>query len=528
MISDTPGSGWVEGCNSQGNRLIVGDMTVVDLLRRRARDEPSRVAITFLLDGEENEVHESFGALGRRSGGLGHHLAARLGAGDRVLLAYPPGPEFLAGFFGCLYAGLVAVPVAPPRPNQSLAALEAITVDSGASAALTTRRMLDALRPRLEPHSPLARLAWIAADAADIPDDGSPARIVEPGALAYVQYTSGSTSEPRGVMIGHDTLMANLAAIRERAAGPEGGTTVSWLPFFHDMGLVSTVLQSLYLGGRCVLMPPLHFLQKPIRWLRAISTHRAETSGAPNFAYDLCSRSIRPAEAADLELGCWTGAFCSAEPVRSETLDRFAKAFTASGFRREAFYPCYGLAEATVFVTGVDRGALPTERCFDSDSLQRGSLVEVHDDNPRARRLIGCGTPAPGTRIAIVDPLTLQECPPNRFGEIWVAGPGVGRGYWGKPDASAETFEARIGNQGPFLRTGDLGFVSQGELFIAGRRKELIKIRGGNYHPIDLERTAWGANPALRPDGGAAFGIDVAGEERLVMVHEVERTVRTA
>ena len=224
MISDTPGSGWVEGCTSAGNRLIVRDMTMVDLLRRRARDEPSRVAITFLVDGEENEVHESYGALGRRSGGLGHHLAARLGAGDRVLLAYPPGPEFLAGFFGCLYAGLVAVPVAPSRPNQSLAALEAIAVDSGAAAALTTRRMLDALRPRLEPHSPLARLAWIAADAADIPDHGSPGpRSSSPASLAYLQYTSGSTSEPRGVMIGHDNLMANLAADPAKGQrGPRG------------------------------------------------------------------------------------------------------------------------------------------------------------------------------------------------------------------------------------------------------------------------------------------------------------------
>ncbi len=269
--------------------MIDGEGTIIDVLRRWARDDPSRIATTYLRDGERDADHSSYATLDRRAGGLARDLASRRGVGDRVLLAYPPGPEFLVGFFGCLYAGLIAVPVAPPRPNQSLAGLEAIALDSGASAALTTGQFLDFLGPRIDAGSPLAGLTWILSDDPSPPGDGRPSRDVEPGSLAYIQYTSGSTSSPKGVMIGHDNLMANLGEIRETSDGPEGGAIVGWLPLFHDMGLVSTALHALYLGGRCVLMSPLHFLQKPVRWPRAIADHRAATSGAPNFAYELCA-----------------------------------------------------------------------------------------------------------------------------------------------------------------------------------------------------------------------------------------------
>jgi len=432
------------------------------------------------------------------------------------------------GFFGCLDAGLIAVPVAPPRPNQSLAALEGIAVDSGAEAALTTGHFLDVLGPRIDARSPLAGLAWITSDGPSLPDGGRPARDIGPGSLAYLQYTSGSTSEPRGVMIGHDNLMANLREIRERSDTPKRGTIVGWLPLFHDMGLVTLALGSIYLGGRLVLMSPLHFLQKPVRWLRAIAEYRAATSGAPNFAYDVCARSARPEEVAGLDLGCWTGAFCSAEPVRAETLDRFAGELAPSGFRREAFYPCYGLAEATVFVTGVDRLASPSVRRFDPEALQAGRVVAAPDDDPRGRRLVGCGRPGEKTRVVVVDPQSRRACPADRVGEIWVAGPGVGRGYWGQPEATASTFAGRVEGRddGLYLRTGDLGFLDRGELFVAGRLKELLLIRGVNYYPQDVERAAAAANPVLFPDGGAAFGIEVGGEERLVIVHEVQRSAR--
>jgi acyl-CoA synthetase (AMP-forming)/AMP-acid ligase II len=508
--------------------LADGDATIIDVLRRWARDDPSRIATTFLRDGERDAEHGSYEALDRRATGLARRLSARLGAGDRVLLAYPPGPEFLAGFFACLYAGLVAVPVAPPRPNQSLAGLEAIAADSVASAAMTTRRLLDALGPRIAAGSSLAGLDWIADDGPSPPVDGRPTREVAPDSLAYLQYTSGSTSEPKGVMIGHDNLMANLREIREMADGPEGGVTVGWLPLYHDMGLVSTALQSLDLGGRCVLMSPLHFLQKPARWPRAIAENRAATSGAPNFAYDLCARSARPEDVDGLDLSGWTGAFCSSEPVRADTLDRFAAAFAAAGFRRDAFYPCYGLAEATVFVTGGDRRATPCIRRFDPEALKAGRAVAVPDGEPGAAGLVGCGWPGPRTRVVVVDPMSRRACPSDRVGEIWVAGPGVGRGYWRRPDATASAFAARIegGDDRPFLRTGDLGFLDHGELFIAGRSKELILIRGVNYYPQDLERTARAASPVLRPDGGAAFAIEVSGEDRVVIVHEVERSAR--
>jgi acyl-CoA synthetase (AMP-forming)/AMP-acid ligase II len=510
------------------NALNEFDATMVSVLRRRARDESRRVAVTFLRDGERDESHVSYGELDDHAMGLARHLTARFEAGERVMLVYPPGPEFLAGFFGCLYAGLVAVPVATPRPNGSMASLESIARDCSASAALVSSGLHEALRSGIDARPGLAKLAWIDSDNASCDGDGSP-RAIDPRGTAYLQYTSGSTSEPRGVVIGHDNLMANLRSIVEVADGPEGGVTVGWLPLHHDMGLVSTALQSLYLGGRLVLMPPLHFLQKPIRWLRAISVHGAATSGAPNFAYELCARSVRPDLLDGLDLRSWTGAFCSAEPIRAETLDRFAQTFAATGFRCEAFYPCYGLAEATVFVTGVDRRELPVVRRYDPAALGDGRVVCLPDDEPRGRRLVGCGWPATGTRVMIVDPESRRVCPPETIGEVWVAGPGIGLGYWGRPELSAETFAARTSDgDGPFLRTGDLGFLDGGQLFVTGRLKELILIRGGNYYPQDIERTACAANPALRSDGGAAFPVDVGGEERLILVHEVERSLRSS
>lgn len=374
---DGPDAQWIGA-----NALIEVDATMVDVLRRRARDEPRQVAVTFLRNGEADLAHVSYGDLDHQAATLARDLATRFDAGERVLLVYPPGPEFLAGFFGCLYAGLVAVPVATPRPNGSIASLESIARDCEASAALTTSRLHDGLRPGIEARPGIARLAWINSDDPSFAGDG-PLRAIDPCAPAYLQYTSGSTSEPKGVVIGHDNLIANLRSIVEGATGPAGGVTVGWLPLHHDMGLVSTALQSLCLGGRLVLMPPLHFLQKPIRWLRAISVHRAATSGAPNFAYELCARAARSEQLDGLDLRCWTGAFCSAEPIRAETLDRFAQTFAALGFRREAFYPCYGLAEATVFVTGVDRRALPVVCRYDPAALGAGRALRLPDDEPR-------------------------------------------------------------------------------------------------------------------------------------------------
>jgi acyl-CoA synthetase (AMP-forming)/AMP-acid ligase II len=508
-----------------GNRA-----TLIDLLRLRARCDPSRTAYTFLRDGENDEVDLTYGELDRRATRTATLLAGMLAPGGRVLLIYPPGLEFLAAFFGCLYAGMVAVPACPPRPNQSLRALESIARDCGARAALTSPRLLDGMRPRWSDGASLARLRWCHLDdpAADRP--GWVPAAVGADTVAYLQYTSGSTGLPKGVVVTHGNLIHNLRMIEEAFGHSEATVYVGWLPLFHDMGLVSMALQAAHLGVHCVLLPPLHFLQKPVRWLQAITRYRATSSGAPDFAYDLCVRTIRPEQRDALDLRSWAVAYNAAEPVRSETLGRFAEVFAPCGFRREAFYPCYGLAEATVFVTGGDHAAPPIVRRFGAAALEDGRVVAPPRADSRGRELVGCGRPWLGQRVLIVDPQTRRRCPADRVGEIWVGGPSVARGYWGRPRETRETFAASTadGDDGPFLRTGDLGFVHEGELFITGRLKDVIVIRGGNFYPQDIEATVQRSHPALPPGRGAAFSVELDGEERLVVLQEVRRHGRTA
>jgi amino acid adenylation domain-containing protein len=349
----------------------------------------------------------------------------------------------------------------------------------------------------------------------------------EPGvggdALAFLQYTSGSTAAPKGVMLTHSNLLHNEELIRHAFRQSAESVIVGWLPLYHDMGLIGNVLQPLYLGARCVLMSPVSFLQQPLRWLRAVSNYRGTTSGGPNFAYDLCVRKIPEAQRAGLDLSSWSVAFNGAEPIRRETLESFAGAFAPHGFRREAFSPCYGLAEATLIVSGGSQSPAPVVRHVEAKALEAHRVVEAARGEDE-RALVGCGGALPDQRIAVVDWATLKECAPGAVGEIWVSGPSVAQGYWGHPEESERTFAARLADtgEGPFLRTGDLGFMHEGELFVTGRLKDLIIIRGRNHYPQDIELTAEQSHRALRPGCGAAFAVADGGEERLVVVQEVD------
>ncbi|HEV7671238.1 MAG TPA: non-ribosomal peptide synthase/polyketide synthase [Thermoanaerobaculia bacterium] len=513
---------------------------LVEVLRERARRPDQATAYTFLDDGEAEGGSLSWAELDAQARAIAVHLAEIARPGDRALLLFPAGLDFIAAFFGCLYAGVVAVPSYPPRPNPGQQRLRAIVRDAAPAVVLTGKALLPRAAALAEDVPELAAARWLATDdLGDLEQAADAWR--DPGIrsddLAFLQYTSGSTSLPKGVMVSHANLVANERMIAAAFRQTEESVVVGWLPLYHDMGLIGNVLQPLWSGGRCVLMSPVAFLQKPLRWLAAISRYGATTSGGPNFAYDLCARKIATPERTGLDLSRWRVAYNGAEPVRRSTLDRFAAAFAECGFNPEAFYPCYGLAEATLFAAGGAPGTGAHATAFAADELGLGRAVPAEPGGSGGRalsELVACGDAWLDQRLVIVDPESRQELPEGKIGEIWIAGPNVGGGYWGRAEASAETFAATTAlGAGPYLRTGDLGFRRGADLYIAGRQKDLIILRGRNLYPQDLEATAEAAHPALRPGCGAAFSIAATAadggspegdeSERLVLVYEVDR-----
>ncbi|HKI03097.1 MAG TPA: amino acid adenylation domain-containing protein, partial [Thermoanaerobaculia bacterium] len=496
--------------------------TLISLLRERAAEHPDRTAYTFLADGEVEAARLTYSELDRQARGIGAALAAAGAAGERVVLLFPPGLEFISAFFGCLYAGALAVPAYPPRSARGLPRLRAILDDARPRVVLTTGELLDRARSLL---GEFTALTWLAADGLEPRAEEWRAPRIDGETLAFLQYTSGSTSTPKGVMVSHGNLLHNEEMIRRAFGQSEDSVIAGWLPLYHDMGLIGNVLQPLFLGATCVLMSPVAFLQQPLRWLAAISRYRATTSGGPSFAYELCARKVTAEQKTGLDLSSWTLAFNGAEPVRAETMERFAAAFASCGFRREAFYPCYGLAEATLFVSGGEHTQVPSVREMRAAALEEGRAEEPAAGEA-GRTLVACGRAWMEQRLEVVDPESALVCAPGRVGEIWLAGPSVAQGYWDNAAATARDFKARLAGEpeaGPFLRTGDLGFFLDGELYVTGRLKDLIILRGRNLYPQDIELTAERAHPDLRPGCGAAFSVEAGGEERLIVVQEVER-----
>jgi amino acid adenylation domain-containing protein/non-ribosomal peptide synthase protein (TIGR01720 family) len=500
--------------------------TLVDLLRLRSLREPGHTAYRFLADGETEASRVTYGELDLRARVVGAHLQSRNLHGERVMLLYPPGLDFIAAFFGCLYAGAVAVPSYLPRPNRDGGRFQAVAEDAQAACVLTTTQILPRLGLPPEKHAGTSRLVHRLATDALAGEAAALWREPSPGgdATAYFQYTSGSTSTPKGVMVTHANVLANSAYIRHGFEHDPRSVSLSWLPHFHDMGLLDGIIQPLYGGFTGILMSPAAFLQSPVRWLQAISRYGVTHSGGPNFAYDLCVRRVGEEERASLDLSAWGVAYNGAEPVRRETLERFGEAFEPCGFRRQAFYPAYGLAEATLKVTGGRKADDPVYRTVQAGALKRHRVVEADARGTEAQTLVGSGSASLGTEVVIVNPETSRRSATDEVGEIWVSGPGVAAGYWNRPEETERTFRARLpeGVGGPYLRTGDLGFVRDGELFVTGRLKDLIIIRGRNHYPQDVERAVEQCHAALRPGGGAAFSVEVEGEERLVLAQEVE------
>jgi acyl-CoA synthetase (AMP-forming)/AMP-acid ligase II len=500
--------------------------TLVELLRWRATDRGEQRAYTFLLDGESEESYLTYKELDRQARAIAALLQSYGSSGERVLLLYPPGLEFIAAFFGCLYAGWIGVPAYPPQLNRPNPRLQAIIADTEAKIALTTAEVISNLERRLVHTPDLEGVQWLASDrlTPELAEDWRSQRITS-DTLAFLQYTSGSTAAPKGAMVSHGNILHNQKLIQQGFEHTEQSSVVGWLPFFHDMGLIGNILQPLYVGIPCILMPPVAFLQRPWRWLQAISKYRATTSGGPNFAYDLCVRKVMEEQKQELDLSCWNLAFNGAEPVRAETMERFAAAFAGCGFKLEAFYPCYGMAETTLIVSGGMKAAKPVFKTVREESLGENLVVPSETGKLGSWTVVGCGKVLGDLQVAIANPETLCRCGNSQVGEIWVAGQSIARGYWQQPDVTAKTFDAYLADtgEGPFLRTGDLGFLDGDELFITGRLKDLIIIRGRNYYPNDIELTVEKSHPALLAAAGAAFVIEKNEEERMVVVQEVER-----
>jgi natural product biosynthesis luciferase-like monooxygenase protein len=482
----------------------------------------------FLVDGEEQEAQLTYRELDCKARAIGALFQSLNAVGERVLLLFPPGLDYIAAFFGCLYGETIAVPAYPPRrprTERNTPRIHAIVNDSQPSIVLTTSSMSAVFKSVLAHIPNLPEMRWIETDkvAGGLADQWRE-KPIDSDSLAFLQYTSGSTSTPKGVMVSHRNLLHNERLIKVCFRQTDRSRIVGWLPLYHDMGLIGNVLQPLYVGAPCILMSPTSFLQRPLRWLQAISKYRATTSGGPNFAYDLCVRKISPEQRKNLDLSSWTTAFNGAEPIRIETLERFASAYEPCGFRREAFSLCYGLAESTLIVSGGAKPHSKLSQVVQAAAIEQNKIILADEQDKCARTLVSCGRPALDLKIVIVDPKSLTLCPPDEIGEIWVSGPSVTQGYWNQPQQTARTFHAYLADtgEGPFLRTGDLGFLKDGELFVTSRLKDLIIIRGRNLYPHDIELIVERSHPSLRQGSGAVFSVEVGGEERLVVVQEVE------
>ncbi|QEG32981.1 Long-chain-fatty-acid--AMP ligase FadD32 [Bythopirellula goksoeyrii] len=502
-----------------------GPSNLVELLQHRALHQGDDVGFRFIVDGEHETIEWTYADLDRKARSIAVSLQSLDLEGERALLLYPSGLDFVAAFFGCLYAGVTAVPAYPPRRNRNMARIDSIANDAEAKIALTTVDVLERVQTMIGDTPSLQRIRWRATDQLDDEWANSWQRPdVHGDTLAFLQYTSGSTGSPKGVMLSHANLMHNSAMIAYAFEHTRSGSGVFWLPLYHDMGLIGGILQPLHMGRSNTLLSPTHFLQKPVRWLKVVSQTRATISGGPNFAYDLCTQKVTAEQKATLDLSQWTLAFNGAEPVRAETIERFTEAFAECGFRREAFYPCYGLAEATLIVTGGFKQSLPDVRAFDISGLEQNDVVETTPGAEGSRLLVGSGGNLLDQQIVITDPETFANLGDGKVGEIWVSGPSVAGGYWKRDDLSREIFQARLQDgRGPFLRTGDLGFLLEGELFVTGRLKDLIIIRGVNHYPQDIEQTVQSAHSDVVPGAGAAVVTGEDGSEQLVIVQEVVR-----
>ncbi len=518
-------NGVVENMTENQNALSNQISTLVDLARFRKEADPEKTCYIFLEDGEDQEIRINYRDFDEKVRARAAILQSRYAPGDRAILLYPAGLEFVLAFFSCLYAGIIAVPTYPPnftKITRTMPRFLSIIADANPKAVLSTNEIIRLFKPLIENQEIVNELDWLATG--QVLDDQAESWVMPDiisDSLAFLQYTSGATSTPKGVMVSHKNVLYNSQMIKEAFENSSKDTAFSWLPAYHDMGLIGGIIHPIYIGATGILMSPLHFLQRPFRWLRAISNYKVTVSGSPNFGYEWCLKRVKSSQRESLDLSSWRLAYNGAEPVRAETLNYFSETFADCGFQPETFYPCYGLAEATLFVSGGQSKSAPTIIEMNRHELLK-DYQKYDAGGESVANYVSCGVNWLGQEINIVDPESRQECQPGKVGEVWVSGPNIAQGYWQNPKTTGETFQAYIADtgKGPFMRTGDLGFMKDNELYIAGRMKDLIIIDGLNHYPQDIELTVEKSHPGIREGFAVAFSIDEGGSERLVIVSE--------
>ncbi len=515
--------------------------TLPEILQTRAQYTPDNTAFIFLKDGEDDEERITYLELDRAARKIAAGLIALNMKGERALMLYPGGIDFIKALFGCFYAGIIAVPAYPPRKNRSVERIKTLVIDSGAKIVLSMEDIFASCERSFSDLDDLRNLNWILTGNIPNNEEDFPySNIAKPAPsdIALLQYTSGSTGLPKGVMVTHKNIVRNLEFIRQSFNLKPQSVSVTWLPSFHDMGLIDGVLGPVYNGYLGVLLQPVAFIQKPLRWLKAIAKYKGTHGGAPNFAFNLCVDSITEEERRTLDLSTIETLYCAAEPIRKETFERFIQVYKDHGIRKESLSPGYGMAETTLIISGPEAGRGPVYLCVSGSALERNRIVTTDPDNPDSRYLVGVGYPWIDTRVEIVNPDTLEVCGKDEVGEIWVSGSIVTAGYWNNEEITKQTFGVKIpaGGQSSdgskdslqYLRTGDLGFIHDGEIYITGRLKDMIILHGRNYYPQDIEYIAEHSHPAIRQSASAAFSIEVDSTEKLVIVAEVERSyIRT-
>ncbi len=505
--------------------IIQTSSTYVEVIQKRAQATPDHVVYRFLEDGINESDIMTYARLEKVAKSVAVALQRMGEKGDRVLMLYPPGLSYVASLFGCFYGGFIAVPAYPPRRNRGIGRLLSIIADANAKIGLVTRQIYNDIERNFKDEPLLNHMQWIIYD--DIDEQQSTEFVptqINPEDIALLQYTSGSTGHPKGVMITQLNLLYNSEYIRRSFGLGKASVGLNWLPVFHDMGLIGGVLQAAYLGAINIGMPPMAFLKNPSHWLEAIQKYKATTGGGPNFSFDYCVQKTNTQENNKLDLSSMTVFYCGAEPIRKSTYRTFENHFKDAQVTPNQLYSCYGMAETTLIVTGIDPGSEAQFLSVDTEALSFNKVV-ISSNGKNSTAIAGCGHTWMETKVEIINPDTFSPSLPHEVGEIWVSGPTVAKGYWNKQEETERTFQAyTTEGKGPFLRTGDLGFLYENELFVTGRLKDLIIIRGANFYPSDIEFTMQKAHSDLRENSGAAFPITHNNEEVLVVVQELERT----